>query len=51
MLATEFLNRNIHLSAHIDMAWLLRHTMSKPFTCMSWHINNYIDNYIMPAMK
>jgi len=32
MLATEFLNRNIHLSAHIDMAWLLRHTMSKPFT-------------------
>jgi len=31
------LKRNICLSACIDMAWLLWHTMSKPF--MSWHID------------
>ena len=34
-LATEFFNRSICLSAHIDMAWLPWHTMLKPF--MSRH--------------
>jgi len=35
-LATEFFNRSIWLSAHIDMAWLPWNTMWKPF--MSRHM-------------
>ena len=44
-LATEFFNRSICLSAHIDMAWLPLHTMLKPF-----YVVTLTYQYIMAAL-
>ena len=44
-LATEFFNRSICLSAHIDMAWLPLHTILKPF-----YVVTLTYQYIMAAL-